>query len=263
MISDHFPNVRGLIIDMDGVLWHDLNPIGDLPALFNAMRDQGYQFIMATNNATRTVAEYHQILNDFGVFLESWQIINAAQATASFLLEKYPNGCRVYVVGQPSLKDTLREHGHTVVDETANDVQVVVGSLDYDLTYHKIKHASLLIQNGCEFYGTNPDVTLPTPEGLIPGGGTVIGAIELASMHKAVMIGKPEPLLYQMALKRLALSPEETLGIGDRLETDIAGAQAAGIHSALVLSGASSLGQARQFNPPPEIITANLMELIF
>ena len=262
MIADHLPNIKGLIIDMDGVIWRDSQPIGDLPAIFSKIAAGGLKFMFATNNATRTVTEYLDKLNGFGVKVEPWQVITAAMATGIYLREIHPNGCQIYVVGQPSLKRTLLAYGHQVVDETAQDVQAVVGSLDYDLSYAKLKHASLLIQSGCQFIGTNPDVTLPTPEGLVPGSGTIIGAMEIASGTKATLIGKPEPLLYQMALKQLNLLPEETLAIGDRLETDIAGAQTAGIHTALVLSGASTLSQANAFNPPPEIISHDLKELI-
>ncbi len=121
---------------------------------------------------------------NFGVTLEDWQVITSAEATGIFLNRKYPGGTNAYVVGQPSLKETLKIFGINVVDETDNNVQVVVASLDYSLTYNKIKHATLLVRSGCEFIGTNPDVTFPTPEGLIPGSGTVIGAIELASRKK-------------------------------------------------------------------------------
>jgi len=262
MIVDYLPNIKGLIIDMDGVLWRDTQPLGDLPVIFDRIRQQGMSFILATNNATRTVDEYHTKLAGFGVSLEDWQVINAAQAVGIYLQEKYPGGAKVYVVGQPSLKHTLELYGLTIVNDHPEDAQVVVASLDYELTYEKLKHASLLIQSGCEFIGTNPDKTLPTPEGFIPGSGTVIGALELASGQQAKIIGKPEPLLYQMALKRLGLTPEDTLAIGDRLETDIAGAQAAGIHSALVLTGASSMQQAQKFLPQPEIISKSLEELI-
>jgi len=255
-------NITGLIIDMDGVLWRDSEPIGDLPSIFDRIRSMGLKFILATNNATRTVEQYHNKIFKFGVTLEDWQVITSAEATAIFLKRKYSDGLNAYVVGQPGLKDTLRSWGINVVDETAKDVHVVVASLDYSLTYEKLKHASLLVRSGCEFIGTNSDVTFPTPEGLIPGSGTVVGAIELASEKKAIMIGKPEPLLYQMALDRLGLKPEVVLGIGDRLETDIAGAQAAGIHTALVLSGVSTQDQAECYQPSPEIIAANLAEIL-
>ncbi len=262
MSQIRFDQIKGLIIDMDGVLWRDNKPIGNLVSLFEGIKDLGLQFILATNNATRTVDEYHAKLNGFGVELEEWQVINVAQATGIFLQEKYPNGVRAYVVGQPSLKKTLESYGVALADETQLDIDVVVASLDYDLNYSKLKHASLLIQSGAEFIGTNQDATFPTPEGLIPGSGTVIGAIEIASGTKAEMIGKPQPLLYQMALKRLSLLPSEVLAIGDRLETDIAGAQAAGIHTALVLTGVSTRSQAEDYKPMPEIIISNFSELI-
>jgi 4-nitrophenyl phosphatase len=263
MITEYFENIKGIIVDMDGVLWHDHQPLGDLPGIFKRFKELDLEVILATNNASRTVAEYHQKLNGFGVNLDDWQVINAAQAAGIILNEKFPNGCNVYVVGSLSLKRTLEAYGLKVVDEDEINVQAVVASIDFDLSYDKLKHATLLIRSGCDFIGTNSDATYPTPEGLIPGSGTVVGALEIASGRKSKIVGKPEPLLYEMALKRLGLQPDETLAIGDRLETDIAGAQAAGIHSALVLTGVSTLTQARDFNPPPEVITQDLSTLIF
>ncbi len=262
MISDYFPEIKGLILDMDGVLWHDSQPLGDLPFIFDRIRYFGYEFILVTNNATRTVKEYQEKLAGFGVFLEANQIINTSEAVGSLLHQRYPDGANLFVIGQPSLKQTLESYGMKIVDDASSNVEVVIGSLDYDLTYEKLKHASLLIQSGCKFIGTNPDKTLPTPEGFIPGSGTVISALEVASGVKAEIVGKPEPLLFQIALERLALNPQDTLAIGDRLETDIAGAQAANIHSALVLSGASSQEEAQKFHPQPDIIAQNLTELV-
>ncbi len=263
MILDIFPNIKGLIIDMDGVLWHDTQPIGDLKEIFNRIDDLELKFVLATNNATRTVEEFLDKIAQFGVFLSKDHILNSAQATAIYLRENFGVGTIVYVVGQPSLKHTLESYGMIISDGNDNDCDVVIASLDFQLNYEKLKIASLLIQSGCEFIGTNKDSALPTPYGFIPGSGTMIGALEIASGRKAKIIGKPEPLLYKMALNRLGLSPEDALAIGDRLETDIAGAQAAGIHTALVLSGASTREQAKKFNQPPEMIARDLRELIF
>jgi len=262
LISDFLSNIKGLIIDMDGVLWRDKTPLGDLPAIFSRIRDAGLRMILATNNATRSVEDYHTKLKGFGVELEDWQIINSAQATGIYLQKHFPSGCSVYVVGQPGLKETLKSYGCTVHEDGISNVQAVVAAMDQTLTYEKLKQATLLIRSGSFFIGTNPDTTYPTPEGLIPGAGTVVGALEIASGQKAKVIGKPEPYLYEMAMDLLGLTPGETLAIGDRLETDIAGAQAAGIHTALVLSGVSTLEQARQFDPIPEIIANDLTELI-
>ena len=262
MYRDILLNIKGLIIDMDGVLWHDTQPIGDLPEIFRTFSDLDLKFILATNNATKNVEEYLAKLAGFGVFLDSEQVINTSQATGIYLQKTYPEGTKVYAIGSLSLKKTLQSYGFEMVDEHDPDVRIVVASLDTALTYEKLSHASLLIQSGCVFIGTNPDVTLPTPIGLIPGAGTIVKALEAASGKTAKIIGKPEPLLYEMALNRLSLDPDETLAIGDRLETDIAGAQAAGIHAALVLSGASTEAQAKQYSPVPEIITQDLAELI-
>lgn len=263
MISDVLPNINGLIIDMDGVLYRDTEPIGDLPAIFGRIRSEGLKFILATNNATRTVDEYLQKLSGFGVTLDDQEIITSAQATGIYIQAHHPGGCRLFVVGEPGLARTLEDYDLTVVSDPQDDVDIVVASMDLSLSYEKIKDAELLIRNGCEFIGTNPDDTYPTPDGLYPGSGTVIGAIEIASGQKPTLIGKPQPLLYQMALRRLDLKPEGTLGIGDRLETDIAGAQAAGMPSALVLTGAATLAQAKAFSPAPDIIVQDLSELIF
>lgn len=262
MISKYLPNIKGLIIDMDGVLWHDSQPIGDLPVIFNTLKEMNYAYIFATNNATRTLREYLDKLAGFGVKLEAKQIISTVDAVGIYLRERYPEGAKVYLVGEPSFAQTLTSYGMQIVDESEKEVDAVAVALDFQLTYNKLKHASLLIQSGSDFVGSNPDVTLPTPEGFIPGAGTIIGALEIATGVKATIIGKPEPLLYQIALKRLGTTPQETLVIGDRLETDIAGAQAAGMHTALVLSGASSMTQAMNYDPKPEIIVKDLTELI-
>ena len=263
MISNFLENIKGLIIDMDGVLWRGSDPIGDLPAIFDQIGALDLKVILATNNATRTTEEYHLKLRSFGVELEDWQVINSAQATGIYLKQKYPKGADVFVVGQPSLEKTLSNTGFRIVNESESSADVVVVALDFTLTYQKLKQASLLIQSGSEFVGTNPDVTLPTPEGLIPGAGTNIRALEIATQKKAKIIGKPEPYLYEIAINRLQMTPKETLAIGDRLETDIAGGQAAGIPTALVLSGVSTRSEALDFNPPPDIIAQDLSELIF
>lgn len=263
MISDYLPNIRGLIIDMDGVLWRDTEPIGDLPAIFKQIKDYGLRFILATNNASRNISQHQDKLARFGVEVDVEQIINSSQAVGIYLQENFPEDIKVFVLGQPSLVSTLEDYGIQVVDESEPIVDIVVASIDFNLTYDKLSHASLLVQAGSTFIGTNPDVTLPTPDGFVPGAGTVIGALEIASGKKAKILGKPEAGLYEMALRRLHLKPAETLAIGDRLETDIAGAQKAGIFSALVLSGASTHEQAQAFDPSPDIIVQNLSELVF
>ncbi len=112
------------------------------------------------------------------------------------------------------------------------------------MTYQKLSRATLHIRAGAPFYGTNPDKTFPTPQGLVPGAGSILAAIEAATDVKPIIIGKPQPAMMYMALEKLGTLPEETLVVGDRLETDIAAGQAAGCKTALVLSGVSTKQQA-------------------
>jgi 4-nitrophenyl phosphatase len=138
---------------------------------------------------------------------------------------------------------------------------VVVG-IDRQLSYEKLCRATLLIRSGVPFIGANPDRTFPTPEGLIPGAGAILAAIETATSVKPLIMGKPSPAMYQLALERLGTSPAETLVVGDRLETDIAGAQVIGCRTALVLSGVTSEADAYAWQPPPDFIARNLASLV-
>ena len=235
--------IRALILDMDGVLWRDTQPIGDLPRIFEQIDRMGLKVVLATNNATRSTDQFIEKVRGFGVSLEPWQVVNSAQAAASYLKGLYPNGGPVFIVGEDPLKHTLAESGF-LHDE--KQVLAVIAALDRQLTYQKLLQATLFIRAGALFIGTNPDRTLPTPQGLVPGAGAVLAAIETATDQKPLIIGKPSPEMYRLAMSRLGTAPQETLVVGDRLETDIVGAQELGCRTALVLSGAtnedSSLG---------------------
>jgi 4-nitrophenyl phosphatase len=259
MSCDLLRTIRGLILDMDGVLWRDKTPIGDLPRIFSDIRQRGWKVILATNNATLSAEQYIQKLAGFGVSLEQWQIVNSSQATAHYLRQRYPQGGAVFVVGESGLVTELAAQGFFVSEQ--QPLAVVVG-LDRGITYEKLKTASLLVRAGTPFIATNPDKTYPTPEGLAPGAGTFVAAIQVAGDHEPLIIGKPEPEMYLQALERMGLNPEETLVVGDRLETDIAGAQRIGCPTALVLSGVSSRQGAEAWAPPPDCIAADLSSLL-
>ena len=231
-MNDYNPsNLRALILDMDGVLWVGDTLIADLPPIFEMIDQLGLRVIMATNNSTRTPADYIAKLRSFGVELEDWQVINSAEATAQYLSGVYPEGGPVYVVGEGGLSESLEAKGFRIDDQ---EVLAVVAGMDRELNYAKIDRAAALIRAGAIFIGTNPDRTFPTPNGLMPGAGTSLAAIEAASYVSPTVIGKPKPIIFEIALERLGVKPEEALMVGDRLETDIAGGQKAGCPAALV-----------------------------
>lgn len=257
--SRKYPNIRALIIDMDGVLWRGEQPIGDLPAIFDKIYRKGYKFILASNNATGTVDQYVDKLSAFGVKIKIGQVINSGQATAHFLSQRFPHGGPVYLIGEQGLVKALAECNfyHSVEGSLA-----VVVSLDRQLTFDKLRQATLLIRGGTPFIGTNPDRTLPSPDGLAPGTGAILAALEAATDVQPTIIGKPQPEMYRVALERLGTSIEATLVVGDRVETDIAGGQALGCPTALVLSGATDDVQARKWQPSPDFILPDFSSLL-
>ena len=251
--------IQALILDMDGVLWRSTQPIGDLPSIFENIKKLNLKVILATNNATKSIQQFLEKLESFGVYLEPWQIINSAQATAHYLKQEHPDGGPVFVVGESGLVDILHENGFFISDE--NPIAVVV-AMDTGINYEKLRKATLLIRSGIPFIGANPDRTFPTPEGQVPGAGSFLAIIEAATDIQPIIIGKPNPAMYQFALERLGTKPDETLIVGDRLETDIAGSQKLGSPCALVLSGVTNEESAWAWSPAPDLIADNLTNII-
>ena len=140
----------------------------------------------------------------------------------------------------------MTEGGFVLADD---DVELVVASMDRDVTYEKLKRAALLIRGGARFIATNLDPTYPTDEGLLPGTGSLIAALRAAAEVEPLVIGKPEPTMFQLAMAQMGAEPETTATIGDRLDTDILGGQRAGLITICVLSGSSSRAEAEVFGP--------------
>lgn len=247
--------IKGLILDMDGVLWRGSETIGNLSEIFSRFYQRGWQISLATNNATRTISQYVERLTSYNVVVEPWQIINSAIATAQYLHDRFPQGGPVYLIGETGLIEALEQQGFY---QSEQNVIAVVASMDRHLTYDKLRKATLLIRGGALFVATNSDRTFPAPEGLVPGAGSILAALEAACYAAAIITGKPSPAMYHIALARLGLSPFETLVVGDRAETDIAGAQAIGCRTALVLSGVTSLDEANAWRPAPDLIIDDL-----
>lgn len=269
-----FPTtIKSLILDMDGVLWKADAPIGDLPAIFDRIRTRGLKVAFATNNGTRTPEQYVERLADFGVQVEPWQVITSALAVAELLSRtltppSIPSGERlvvrsVFAIGEAGVMEALRAKGLeplSVAD--AEKAQAVVIGIDRQINFEKMSAAALLVRKGLPFYATNPDKTFPTPRGEIPGAGAWISVIVTATGVEPIYAGKPAPYLLELAQERLGTPNDETLVVGDRLETDIAGGQAAGMPVALVLSGVSTREAGESWLPRLDVIATDLRELV-
>jgi len=233
--------ITHLIIDMDGVLYLGDQPMPCIQEFILFLRERHIPFILATNNSTRTSQAYVDKLARMGVTVSPEEILVSGQATARFLAREYPRGTRVHVFGMPALKQAMTEEGFVLADE---NVPLVVASMDREVTYDKLKRATLLIRSGARFIATNLDPTNPSEEGLLPGTGSMIVALETATGVKATAIGKPEPTMYQLAMEQMGACPETTAAIGDRVDTDILGGKRAGLITICVLSGSSDRAEA-------------------
>ncbi len=264
-----FTNISTLIIDMDGVLWHGDQPIPGLVEFFQVLRERQIRFILATNNASQTAEQYVNKLARMGVTVDSGEILTSAMATALYLAQRAdPSSTRVFVIGEKGATEPLLKQGFTLtgiyqVDkpgETGPKVgaDYVVCGMDKELTWHKLATAALNINNGAIFIGTNPDTSLPTELGFTHGNGAIIAALQAATGVAPIIIGKPEPLMYQQAISILGVDPSETMAIGDRLETDILGAVRANMRSLMVLTGVSSEEDLKTSDYQPDWVMADI-----
>jgi 4-nitrophenyl phosphatase len=256
-----FSNIRAMIIDMDGVLWHGPVPQPGLCEFFAILRELDIRFILATNNASQTQDQYVKKLANMGVTVSKHEVLTSGMATALHLAEHHePASTRVFVVGEDGALSPLREQGFTLTGlyelktpktPNAQGADIVVCGKDSTLNWDKLATATLNIRAGAKFVGTNADTTLPTEYGVTHGNGAILAALTAATGVKPTIIGKPKPIMYRQAMKLLASDPAETIAIGDRLETDILGAVRTGIRSLMVLSGISSEEDLRNSDYQP------------
>jgi 4-nitrophenyl phosphatase len=255
-----FHQFKAVLFDMDGVLYRGrqrLDGVGELLAFLDG-RGVGYACI--TNNASMTPAQYEEKLAEMGIGMPAERVVTSAVATSHALRAEYPRGTRVYVVGMRGLREALFGDGHFVEDDVLPEL--VVQGADFELTYAALRRATLFVRGGARFVATNPDRTFPSEEGLIPGAGAITAALVAATDVTPTVIGKPAPAMFHVAAAALGARPAETLVIGDRLDTDIAGAAAAGMPSAMVLTGVNTRAEAEAYVKPPDAIFAGLPELL-
>jgi 4-nitrophenyl phosphatase len=259
-------SITHLIIDMDGVLWRGDEPIPGLRELFAFLCRRNINFVLATNNSSKTPEEYVRKLARFGVEITSDSVLTSSQATAAYLSTVAPSGTRVFAIGKAGVRQALEEHGfvltNTEEDANGEGAKYVVVGWDQDLSWRKLATASLLIHNGADFIGTNPDTSFPTERGPVPGNGAQLAALQAATGVPPLVIGKPELGMFKEAMRRMGARPETTAIVGDRLDTDVAGGIRAGITTILVLSGIASQTNLSASPVYPELVYADITELL-
>jgi 4-nitrophenyl phosphatase len=257
--GDILGKIKGLILDLDGVLHIGSRPIEGLETFMDFTYRRSIRVVYVTNNSTMTPEALCDRLSGFGIQASETQIITSATATARYLTEVFPDRGEIFLVGEEGLHQAVRDAGFEIGDTTPR--AVVVG-LDRHIDYQKISTASTAILNGARFVACNVDSGAPKEGGIAPGAGSMVAAIQAVVQIPPVEIGKPEPRMFHEAVQRLALDPEECAAVGDRLDIDIAAAHLADLPSILVLSGMTSPDMIEGSLYPPDLIYEDIVEMV-
>ncbi len=256
-MEDRGADVRyaGIVIDLDGVCYRGEEPIEGSVEAVRRLRDAGIAVTFATNNATRTPEEGARKLRRLGYEAAADDLVTSAVAAAAMI----EPGSRCMVVGMDGLREAVLARGCELVDDP-DQTDVVVTGLDTHITYERLTAATRALLNGARFIAANDDHSYPTADGISPGAGAMLAALETASRRTAEVAGKPEKGLYETAADKLPDGP--LLMVGDKVETDVAGAAALGWDTALVLTGVSSRADAEAASPAPTYIDDDLAALV-
>jgi 4-nitrophenyl phosphatase len=255
-----WPNLRGLLIDLDGVVYTGRQAIPGAAGFLAEARRRGVQLLLVTNNSTTSPIQVAERLRSMEIDVRPEEILTSAQAAVAHVRERAAPGAKVRIIGEAGLREAATNEGFLIVDDGDIAADWVIAGLDRTFSYEKLTGAVRDILAGAHFVATNADALLPVEGGkVLPGAGTMVAAIRAGSAVEPTIIGKPEPGLYQQGLRRLGnLPPPQVAMIGDRIDTDIVGAQRVGLTTILVLSGVATAAEASQMNPPADAVVDDL-----
>ncbi len=249
---------KGFICDMDGVIYHGDRLIDGAKQFVDWAKAEGKKFLFLTNSSSKSPKELRQKLARLGIEVSTDDFITSAMATASFLASQNPN-VGVYVIGESGLINALHDAGFYI--DHVTPAYVVVGeSRTYN--FEQVEIAVNLVLKGAKLIGTNSDLTGPSERGVAPACRAMVAPIEMATGRQAYFIGKPNPLIMREAMKRLGCTPEDTLIVGDRMDTDIIAGIESEIETALVLSGITSREDLEMFPYQPHHILDSVADII-
>jgi HAD superfamily hydrolase (TIGR01450 family) len=246
------------MLDLDGVVYVGRDAVPGAPDHLAAARAAGMKLAYVTNNASRTPDTVADHLRELGIDAADEDVVSSAQAAARLLSEKLPSGAAVFVIGGEGLRVALAEAGLRPVQDRAERPEAVVSGFAADLRWSTVIAGAILVAEGLPWVASNTDLTVPTPDGPGPGNGALVGVVARFADREPQVAGKPEPPLFEETLRRIG--GERPLVVGDRLDTDIEGANRVGYDSLLVLTGVTGLEQLVSAAPElrPRYVAADL-----
>lgn len=265
--SSSLAEAKGFIFDMDGVLYTGSRALPGVKDLFNTLRLRDIPFFCGTNNSTATQQEFSDRLATMGIEVGPEHIQTSSTVTRDLLADdpEMPADARILVVGQPSIATILQQGTDFRIvgeDDDPATANVVVVGLDFSLTYDRIARAVKAIASGARFFCTNRDDRLPTEDGFVPGAGACVAPIQVASRVEPIVVGKPEPLMMLKGIEQLGCEPKQAVMVGDRLDTDIAAGQKAGMTTVLVLTGLTTRDDLSASSILPDLVFPDLPTML-
>lgn len=236
-----------VMFDLDGVVYRGPDPVDGAPQHLARLRAEGIKVAYVTNNASRTPQQVASHLSGMGVEAAASDVVTSAQAVARLVAETLPAGARVLAVGAAGLVAALEERGLTVVRSAAEHPDAVVQGFGQSVDWTALAEVAHAVNSGLPWFVSNTDRTIPTARGTAPGNGMLVEAVRAAVDLDPIVAGKPEPALFDETVLRVGGT--HPLVVGDRLDTDIEGANRVGADSLLVLTGVSRLRELAEARP--------------
>ncbi len=262
MVAKVLDKFETLLLDLDGVIYEGGRAIIDSIESITALKAKGAQVGFITNNASRTSEDIAKQLQSFGLELKAEDVITSAQAGALLLKNLIPQGSKVLVVGGEGLRSNVSLAGFKIVESSKDSPVAVIQGFDPSVGWKQLAEASYAIQQGAKWVATNQDWTIPREEGLAPGNGTLVSAVHTAVGQLPVVAGKPEKAIFETALEHFGTS--SAIYVGDRLDTDVLGANRSRIGSALVMTGVTTRKELLAAKPDsrPTYVLETLKDLL-
>lgn len=250
---------RLFLFDMDGTIYLDNELFDGTIELLKHIKAIGGRHIFLTNNSSKSVNAYVEKLKKLGISAEKEDFFTSTDATVLYLRGK--DYKKIYALGTASFKEQLSEADICITDKLEDGIDCLCMGFDTELTFQKLEDACILLNRGVDYIATNPDWVCPTWYGFVPDCGSVSQMLCNATKRKPYFIGKPQPTMAFLAMKKTGMSKEQTVVIGDRLYTDIACGVNAGVSTVFVLSGEGTLEDMEKSEVKPEFVMSGVKEI--
>ena len=248
------------LLDMDGTLYLDDDVFDHCLDFLSVIKRRGGRYLYLTNNSSKSVDKYVEKMTRLGIPAATDDFFTSTDAAIVYLKENW-HGKKIYALGTRSFREQLMKAGFPITDHLEDDIDCLLMGFDTELTFQKLEDACILLGRGVTYLATNPDWVCPTAYGYVPDCGSVSQMLFNATKRRPYFIGKPEPAIANLAIRKAGYAPEDAVLIGDRIYTDIACGVNAGISTVLVFSGETTREDWEKSEVKPQFTCGSIADI--